>query len=136
MFSLTRKRTASTLTLLSVFVAFSAQSATTNDELVVDPTVPLNFVIPEGGEGNGDVGIGGPFDLLGLFTSYELSSVLIRAEDRIAVINGERVRVGDSIGSARVTAIESDHVTLNVNGKIETLERYTGSIKTLVKGDE
>jgi hypothetical protein len=110
-----------------------AQAAATNDELLVDPTIPLGLVIgPEGGEGDGE----GSFDLLGMFTSYELSSVLIRAEDRIAVINEERVRVGDSVGGARVTAIEPGHVTLNVNGKIETLELYGASIKTLVKGDE
>ena len=112
-------------------VAARAQEAA-NDELLVDPTTPLNFVIPTGGNDEP-----GALAMLGsMFTSYELSSVLIRAEDRIAVINGERVRIGDSIGAARVTAIEADHVTLNVNGKIETLQRYENSIKTLVKGDE
>jgi hypothetical protein len=122
--------------LLSAFLACGAYGATTNDELLVDPTVPLGLAIAVSDGDDEDSGGGSPFDLLGIFTSYELSSILIRAEDRLAVINDERVRVGDSIGSARVASIEADRVTLNVNGKIETLERYGNSIKTRVKGDE
>jgi len=115
----------------------SALGATQDDELPVDPTVPLSIVF---GNSNAttDAGEGrGILDLFGnAFASYELSSVLIRAGDRIAVINEERVRVGDKVGAAVVASIEADHVTLNVDGEMQTLELYENSIKTLVKGDE
>jgi hypothetical protein len=98
-----------------------------DDELLVDPTMPLSIaIVPEAVTDRG-------FDLLGGFETYELNSVLIRSADRVAVINGQRVRAGDRVGTARVAAIESDHVTLNVNGKIERLELYGSSIKTLSK---
>lgn len=121
---------------LLTLLAGAVHAAEVNDELLVDPTQPLNLEMAIEAQGDNSGDGGGGFDLFGVFTSYELSSVLIRAGDRLAVVNGERVRVGDSVGAARITAIEADHVTLNVNGKIETLELYGDSIKTLVKGDE
>lgn len=117
----------------------SALGATQDDQLVNDPTVPLNIAFSDSDAGaNSDdrslidmlsdfAGLGGAF------VSYELNSVLIRAEDRIAVINGERVRVGDKVGSATVASIEADQVVLNVDGEMQTLRRYKNSIKTPVK---
>jgi hypothetical protein len=120
---------------LSLAVATHSARAADQDEALIDPTRPL--VLPSvGGENDGSEG-GFEFGLFDeAFTTYELSSVLIRGDVRIAVINGERVRVGERVGSARVTAIESDSVRLNVDGNIQTLELYDNSIKTLVKGDE
>jgi hypothetical protein len=122
------------LLVFPVLMAQVAYGATLDDELRVDPTAPLDFVAAANSESeeSGILGI----DLFGVFTSYELSSILIRAEDRIAVINETRVRVGDTVGSAIVASIEPDHVTLNVDGEIETLELYGNSIKTLVHGDD
>jgi hypothetical protein len=122
-----------TLLLLPVLGTHSAYSATLDDELLIDPTAPLDLSNDNGAQQEGGIL---DMDIFGVFASYELSSVLIRAEDRIAVINETRVRVGDTIGSATVVAIEADHVMLNIGGEIETLELYENSIKTLVKGDE
>ncbi len=121
------------LLLLPLLAAHVAFSATMDDELLVDPTAPLDLTsdsVQEEEEGILSA------DLFGIFTRYELSSVLIRAEDRIAVINETRVRVGDTIGAATIASIEADRVTLNVDGETEILELYENSIKTLVKGDE
>lgn len=123
-------RSLSALACTALF-AGSTHAATQDDELLIDPTVPLNPAIVS--DGSADSSAGGILDMFGALTSYELSSVLIRANDRLAVINGERVRVGDSVTGARVLAIEPDHVNLNVNGTIERLELYTDSIKTLSK---
>ena len=123
-----------------LLIAGSTFAATMDDELRVDPTMPLSLLATGGGgDEEGDEASGGLFGLFGvgeLFTSYELSSVLIRPQDRIAVINDERVRVGDKVGSAVVASIESDHVTLNVDGELQTLKLYENSIKTLVTGDD
>lgn len=122
------------LLLLPALAAHVAYGAAMDDELLVDPTAPLNMSVSADIEagGNGILDL----DIFGAFTSYELSSVLIRAEDRIAVINDTRVRVGDTVGSATVASIEADHVTLNIDGEIETLQLYGNSIKTPVHGDD
>ncbi len=122
------------LALLTAVMAGSALAATQDDELLVDPTMPLGMTV--GGDAATAGNSASLLDIFNGFTSYELSSVLIRAEDRLAVINDKRVRIGDKIGSAVVASIEADHVTLNVDGEIETLKLYENSIKTLVKGDE
>lgn len=128
--------------LLSMLAADYALGATQDDELLVDPTMPLNVqVAGDSSDENSGFDIeggvsaaGGLFS--GLFNSFELSSVLIRGDNRIAVINEQRVHEGDSIGNATVTSIEADRVTLNVDGETEILELYENSIKTLVKGDD
>jgi hypothetical protein len=133
-FSLTKS--SCTLILVSACVAGTALAATQDDELLVDPTMPLSMVFSESAAASNSDG-GSIFDVFSnVLTSYELSSVLIRAEDRIAIINKERVRVGDKVGSAVVASIEADHVTLNVDGELETLALYENSIKTPVKGNE
>jgi hypothetical protein len=130
-FNTVSKQVCTTLVLLSALVAYHA-SAAVDDESLIDPTRPLMFV-PVSAEGEGN--LFGLFDEV-LASNYELSSILIRSSSRIAVINDERVRVDDRIGSATVAAIESDHVVLNVSGEMQTLKLYPNSIKTLVKGDE
>jgi hypothetical protein len=125
------------LMLAALVSTGSALAASRDDELLVDPTVPLSIAFgSSGADSSDDSGGSSFFGLFEAFTSYELSSILIRAEDRIAVINEERVRVGDKIGSAVVAAIEADHVALNVDGEIQTLALYENSIKTPVKGNE
>jgi hypothetical protein len=131
-----RRYSAHIVIALSVAVAAHNARAAEIDEELVDPTRPLVLPVVQGADDD-DEGGGFGFGLFDeVFTTYELSSVLIRGDVRIAVINGERVRVGEKVGSARVTAIESDSVRLNVDGNIQTLELYKNSIKTLVKGDE
>ncbi len=140
MFSLTTLKRA--LVLILVCMAGSVLGATQDDQLRVDPTMPLGMVFSAGDAesiANADDD-GSIFDIFGgiggAFTSYELSSVLVRAEDRIAVINEERVRVGDKVGSAVVASIDVEQVTLDVDGEIVTLKLYENSIKTPAKGDE
>lgn len=45
-------------------------------------------------------------------TSLRVSAVFISGDRRIAVINGQRVRVGDEVAGARVSAIAKNKVTL------------------------
>jgi hypothetical protein len=129
-----RKALHAVAVLCMPLLAGSVHAATMDDELLVDPTVPLAIAVaPQArSESSGSL-FGFPNTVAG---NYELKSVLVRPSGSFAVINDQRVRVGDSVGAARVTRIESDHVMLNVNGRIERLELYGNSIKTLVKGDE
>jgi hypothetical protein len=109
-------------------------AATRDDVLLIDPTAPLVAVpAQEGAEAGAGGGLFG--GLLSGFGGYRVTSILIRAEDRIAVVNDQRVRVGDSLGNARVIAIEPGSVTLDIAGESRELQVHENSIKTLVKGD-
>lgn len=48
---------------------------------------------------------------------FKLSSLLHRKNKHIAVINGTRVMTGDTVDGAKVIAIKSTSVTLDVGGK-------------------
>ena len=59
--------------------------------------------------------------------SYRLSYVL-RSENRnLAIVNGKKVAVGDTVSGAKVLAISSDSVTLSVKGKKRVLAMKTPS---------
>jgi len=62
-------------------------------------------------------------------TGWALQSILSSPQRRIAIINGERVREGDHIGSARVVHIRDSHVLLNNGGRTVTLRLLPQSIK-------
>ena len=56
-----------------------------------------------------------------LKAQYQLSSVLVSSQRRVATINGQRVSVGERVtgtktGSGRVAAITKEHVVLEVEG--------------------
>ena len=48
---------------------------------------------------------------------------------KVAVINGNVVAEGDSIGSTKIIQIKSDSVTVNRDGKSKTLELKRTSIR-------
>ncbi|NVK40160.1 MAG: hypothetical protein HWE39_02885 [Oceanospirillaceae bacterium] len=54
-------------------------------------------------------------------TYYQVNQIFLGEHDRRAIVNGEIVRKGDWIRSARVVAIEKDKVLLKQSGKILTL---------------
>ena len=120
------------LVLLSVLVVYAVHAAPADDEDLVDPTQPLVFGVPAAQQEDK-----GSFfkDLQTAMQTYELNSVLIRSKDRIAVINKQRVRVGDMVGEAKVVNIEANSVTIEVNGISRELRLYNGSVKTLAGGD-
>ncbi len=101
-------------------------------EGLVDPTAPLNMSMALSGVDSADLGS----MQLPLFERYELNSVLIRENDRIAVVNGQRLRVGDAVASARVSRIDQDGVILEINGEPRVLALFGEPVKTLVAGEE
>lgn len=48
---------------------------------------------------------------------YRLQSILLAAQRRIAIIDGERLRVGERLGNAEVRAIEPGRVVLERAGE-------------------
>lgn len=110
-------------------VAALPAGAAEDVESLRDPTRPLNFM--PGEESTGTLIEG----LENVFSSFRLNSVLIRDQDRIAVINDQRVRVGDQVGRATVTGIDNTRVVLDVDGEARVLELYGAPVKTLVAGE-
>lgn len=95
---------------------------------LVDPTAPLHMSAPA----SGDAAPAAGGSLLSPGVSYQLNSVLIRSNDRLAVVNDQRVRVGDTVGTARVAAINNDGVILEINGETRSLALFGAPVKTLV----
>ncbi len=100
-------------------------------EGLVDPTAPINMSIAL--EDVGSVGIGDA--AMPGFASYTLNSVLIRSADRIAVVNNQRVRVGDRVGAAIVNSIDAEGVLLDIDGELTPLSLFGEPVKTLITGD-
>ena len=95
---------------------------------LADPTRPLIEAAPPAPEEDEAPGLAQ--SLLDRLNGFELTSVLIRPGLRLAVINSERVAIGDRVGSARVAAIEPGLVVLEMNGERRELRLHRGSIKT------
>lgn len=117
------------LVLLSLFVVVNVRAELVNGEDLTDPTRPLDFDRQAISEG---LNLGG---IASRFNNYKVSSILIRQQLRIAVVNSQRVSIGDEIGNARVTDIDSESVTLDINGESRVIRLYENSIKTLIEGE-
>lgn len=130
MFELAATRVGASAPVWALLAAFGAGPALAADDLagLVDPTAPINLIVSLADQ---DSGVVTP-----MFEIYRLNSVLIRDNDRIAVVNGQRARIGDMVGSARVSRIDNAGVVLVVNGESRELTLYGESVKTLVSGEE
>ncbi|MCW8886860.1 MAG: general secretion pathway protein GspB, partial [Motiliproteus sp.] len=54
--------------------------------------------------------------------TYQVGSVIIGGGRKLAVVNGQRVMVGDQVDGAKVVGIKADTVVLHVEGEYK---RYT-----------
>lgn len=111
------------------FLLVSAQTAAEviDGEELVDPTVPLAELLIEN-EG---------IDLSTLFqnivpSSFDLSFIRASNINPMAVINDQRVTVGDFIGGATVTKISRSSVTLLIQDEERIIGLYDTSVKSAV----
>lgn len=49
--------------------------------------------------------------------SYKVNAIIVSADRRVAIVNGQRVVAGGSVNGATVIAIEKDRVILEKGGK-------------------
>jgi len=63
-------------------------------------------------------------------SSYDVSFVRASSASPIAVINEQRVTIGDQIGGATVIAIDRSGVTLSINDEERRISVFDTSIKT------
>ena len=65
-------------------------------------------------------------------SSYEVTFVRAGNKSSLAIVNGQRVTVGDEIGGATVVSIDRGGVTLLVEEQETRVNLYGGSIKAPV----
>lgn len=116
-------RVISALLLLACLPFAAAQNKEPHPaEVLTDPTRPLLLQA----EGSAGILPGLP----AILERYIVSSILVRPDLKLAVINSQRVREGERVGNALVTSIERDRVMLNVNGELREFRVHQGSIKS------
>lgn len=71
------------------------------DEVLRDPTRPYKASVPAAKAA----------------APFSVSAIIISADRRVAIVNGQSVGVGGSVYGATVVAIEKDYLILDRNGK-------------------
>jgi len=49
--------------------------------------------------------------------SFKVNAIIVSADRRVAIVNGQRVVAGGSVNGAKVVAIEKGHLVLEKDGK-------------------
>lgn len=120
MFERNAKWAAGTLVAVLAFGSAGCLAAMVDGEELIDPTAP--FLLEMEG-----VVAQPAANLLAGLGNYDVSSILIRSNVRIAVINSQRVREGEYIGNARVISIEESGVTLDLGGELRELKLHSAA---------
>lgn len=94
-------------------------------EELVDPTRPFYFEATAGGNVEGSE----PFRNV-VSASYEISFIRASDSSPMAIINQQRVTLGDVIGGATVITIDRNGVTLLINEEEQRINLYSGSVKS------
>ena len=95
---------------------------------LIDPTEPLQLSLK--GVDAESLGLRVNLDsLLRLAADYRVSSIIIRGDKRIAVVNDERVEEGSEIDGAVVASIDREGVTLTRGIEEFRVELYGASPK-------
>jgi len=60
---------------------------------------------------------------------FVVNAIIVSAERRVAIVNGQRVGVGGSVGNATVVSIEKDQLVLETNGKQMSIRLHEGAAR-------
>ena len=100
------------LLMLVLLAAAPASAEVIDGEELVDPTRPLFYNQRSSTES--DSAVTAMINRI-LPSSFDLSFIRLGGNSAMAVINDQRVGIGDSIGGAEVVAIDRSSVTLRIN---------------------
>jgi hypothetical protein len=113
--------------LMLVLLAAAPASADVIDgEELVDPTRPLFY---NQRSTNSDSAVTAMINRV-LPSSFDLSFIRLGGNGAMAVINDQRVGIGDSIGGAEVVAIDRSSVTLSINNQEQRISLYDTDVKS------
>lgn len=113
--------------LIFLFVSSNTVAEVIDDEELVDPTVPFAEMLIE----NKDIGLGALYQNI-VPENFDLSFIRASATNPMAVINDQRVTVGDLIGGATVTRISRSSVTILIQDEEREIGLYDTSVKSAV----
>lgn len=113
-----------TLVVTGLLQAGQVMAELIDGEELVDPTRPFYTEL----SGEPDVFVEEPSGdrVLG---SFDVSFVRIGSSSAMAIINSQRVAIGDEIGGATVVAIDRGGVTLMVDEQEQRVNLYPNNIK-------
>jgi hypothetical protein len=94
-----RKRVANLA--ISVMLLSGVPGMSSGDEILRDPTRP--YAASEGG--------------VAAAPRFLVNAIIVSSERRVAIVNGQRVVIGESVHGATVVAIEKDQLTLEKDGE-------------------
>jgi len=117
--------------LIGACVASGVAADVIDGEELIDPTRPLLVElakVPEEEAG------GSLLDMFRAATSTEFEVTFVRASSRspMAIVNDQRVTVGDVISGATVVAIDRNSVTMEVDGLQQEISLYSTNVKSPV----
>lgn len=117
----------SVLLITSLLAGGSVLADVIDGEELADPTRPLMLV----GTGS-DATDSSVADMIRAVvpSSYDVSFVRASSTSPIAVINDQRVTIGDQVGGATVVAIDRNSVTLSINDQERRISVFGRDIKT------
>lgn len=114
--------------LMLVLLAAAPVSAGVIDgEELVDPTRPLFYT--QRSTTDSDSAVTAMINRI-LPSSFDLSFIRLGGSGAMAVINDQRVGIGDSIGGAEVVAIDRSSVTLSINNQEQRIGLYDTDVKS------
>ena len=114
------------LTIALLGSAADVAAVVIDGEELLDPTRPFYFQVIE--DSNNPDGL----ELIRSVATVSFDVSFVRASNRspLAVINEQRVTVGDVISGATVLAIDRSGVTLLIDGEERRINLYSNSVKS------
>ena len=121
------------LGLPALLIATSmAHAAVFDGEELRDPTRPDGALVEAAGEeGLFSSLFGSGVSLLN--SGYRVSFIRAGGSEPVAMVNNQLVRRGDMIGTAQVLSIDTDSVSLQVNGVVQKITSFDMSLKSPVE---
>lgn len=116
--------------VLSACVATAAAADVIDGEELIDPTRPLLVEQAVVEEDSGSL-----MDMFRAAASTEFEVTFVRASSSspMAIVNDQRVTIGDVISGATVVAIDRNSVTMEVEGLRQEISLYSTSVKSPVR---
>jgi hypothetical protein len=111
---------------LMLFASFSATSAVA--EKLVDPTRPIGY--------SASIAQAQVQQAPSADQQWTLNTTLISPYQKIAMINGKRLKVGDDINGAKVIMIDHQKVDLRREGRLFTIKLHNSFISKINPGSE
>lgn len=116
---------------IGALITSAAFADVIDGEELIDPTRPFSINIRV----QQDTGIVDPFRTV-VPDSYDVSFIRASGTSPIAIVNNQRVTLGDMIGDAEVFAIDRNGVTLLIDDEEQRFTLYGPNVKSAVTNQQ